>query len=56
MLHGIPPGAHCFVDANIVYYSLVSLPPFTAECVDFLKRVERRELTASTSSHLVTRT
>ena len=53
MLRDIPPGMHCFVDTNIFYYSLVSIPPLTAECVDFLKRVERRELMVSTSSAAV---
>ncbi|MGH9832740.1 MAG: CHAT domain-containing protein [Blastocatellia bacterium] len=53
MLSNMPPGTRCFVDANIFYYSLVSTPPLTAECVGFLKRVERGELTAVTSSAAV---
>jgi len=50
MLSNMPPRTRCFIDANIFYYSLVSTPPLTVECVDFLKRVERREVAASTSS------
>lgn len=50
MLSNLPPGTRCFVDANIFYYSLVSTPPLSADCIDFLKRIERRELTAETSS------
>jgi predicted nucleic acid-binding protein len=53
MLSNMPPGTRCFVDANIFYYSLVSTPPLSAECIDFLKRIERREVTATTSSAVV---
>jgi hypothetical protein len=53
MLSNMPPGTLCFIDANIFYYCLVSTPPLPAECVDFLKRVERRELTAVSSSAAV---
>jgi len=50
MLHDIPPGTHCFIDANIFYYHLVETPPLSEECSNFFERVERRALTASTSS------
>lgn len=50
MLSNMPPGTRCFIDANIFYYSLVNTPPLSAECIDFLKRIERGEVTATTSS------
>ncbi len=53
MLRDIPQGAHCFVDANIFCYSFVSVPPLTADCDDFIKRIERGEIAASTSSAVI---
>ena len=53
MLRNMLPGTRCFVDANIFYYSLVSTPPLSTECIAFLKRIERREVTATTSSAAV---
>jgi predicted nucleic acid-binding protein len=53
MLRDIPPGIHCFVDANIFYYHLVETPPLSEECSNFFERVERGEITASTSSVVV---
>lgn len=50
MLRDIPPGTHCFVDANIFYYHLVETPPLSEECSNFFERVEKQEITASTSS------
>jgi len=50
MLHDIPPGTHCFVDANIFYYHLVETPPLSEECSNFFERVEKQEVAASTSS------
>lgn len=50
MLHDIPPGTHCFVDANIFYYHFVETPPLSEECSNFFERVEKQEVTASTSS------
>ncbi len=50
MLSDIPPGTHCFVDANIFYYHLVETPPLSEECSNFFERVEKQEVTASTSS------
>jgi predicted nucleic acid-binding protein len=50
MLRDIPPGTHCFVDANIFYYHLVDTPPLSEECSNFFERIEKREVTASTSS------
>ncbi|MGB7924187.1 MAG: type II toxin-antitoxin system VapC family toxin [Pyrinomonadaceae bacterium] len=50
MLRDIPPGTHCFVDANIFYYHLVETPPLSEECSNFFERVERGDVTASTSS------
>jgi len=50
MLRDIPPGTHCFVDANIFYYHLVETPPLSEECSSFFERIEKQEVTASTSS------
>ena len=50
MLRDIPPGTRCFVDANIFYYHLVETPPLSEECSNFFGRVEKQEITASTSS------
>lgn len=50
MLHDIPPGTHCFVDANIFYYHLVETPPLSERCSNFFRRVEKQELIVSTSS------
>ena len=50
MLRDIPPGTHCFVDANIFYYHLVETPPLSEDCSNFFERVEKQEITASTSS------
>lgn len=50
MLHDIPPGTHCFVDANIFYYHLVETPPLSEECSNFFERVEKKEISASTSA------
>jgi predicted nucleic acid-binding protein len=50
MLRDVPDGAHCFVDANIIYYHLVDTPPLSDDCSDFLKRLERREVIGSTST------
>lgn len=35
MLRDIPPGTHCFVDANIFYYHLVETLPLSEECSNF---------------------
>jgi predicted nucleic acid-binding protein len=50
MLRNIPNNTLCFVDANIFYYSLVSTPDLSADCIEFIKRIEYGEITASTSS------
>lgn len=50
MLRDIPPGTHCFVDANIFYYHLVDIPPLSEGCSNFFERVEKQEIIASTSS------
>lgn len=50
MLSDIPNNTVCFVDANIFYYCLVNTPDLTPDCVGFMKRVEKGELNAMTSS------
>lgn len=53
MLHDIPDGAHCFVDANIICYYIVETEPFTEECARFIQRVENRVLLALTSAAIL---
>lgn len=53
MLQNIPTGTHCFVDANILYYSLIAASPWTAECTDFINRIKRGLVMASLSSVVV---
>lgn len=56
MLDDIPDGTHCFVDANIFCYYLIDTPPLTRQCARFIKRIERHELTASSSSIVIAET
>lgn len=53
MLHQIPQGTRCFIDANIIYYSLVNTAGLTADCIGFFKRIRRGEITALASSVVV---
>jgi len=53
MLSALPDGTHCFVDANVICYHIVQVPPFSHICTQFLKRIERRTILASTSSVVV---
>ncbi len=53
MLRDIPNNTACFVDANIIYYSLVTTPNLTVDCVDFFRRIARGELVASSSSAVI---
>src|SRR2546427_10677035 len=53
MLTGIPDGTHCFVDANIICYHIVTVPPLSADCALFFKRLESRQLRATTSTAVV---
>ncbi len=53
MLSDLPDGTHCFVDANIICYHIVQVPPFSDTCTQFLKRIEGRAILASTSSVVV---
>jgi predicted nucleic acid-binding protein len=50
MLGAIADATWCFIDANIFYYHLVETPQLSAECSDFLERVERQELFAHTAA------
>lgn len=50
MLSNVPTNTACFVDANIFYYCLVNTPDLTSRCVAFIKRIEKGELNAMTSS------
>jgi len=53
MLSEIPPGTHCFVDANIICYYFVETQPLSERCVEFIKKMERRALVGSTSSAVI---
>jgi len=53
MLSDLPDGTHCFVDANILCYHIIQVPPFSNTCAQFLKRIERHTILASTSSVVV---
>ena len=53
MLSGIPDGTHCFVDANIICYHIINVPPVSAECSLFFKRLENRRLRATTSTAVI---
>ena len=53
MLRTIPDGTHCFIDANIICYHIVNVPPLSAECTLFFKRLENRQLRATTSTAVV---
>jgi predicted nucleic acid-binding protein len=50
MLRDIPNNTHCFIDANIFYYHLVSTPPLSDECSDFLERMEKGDVIGLTSA------
>lgn len=45
----IPLGTTCFVDANILYYSLVPMVGVTERCLAFLDRIVANEITACAS-------
>lgn len=53
MLGKIPNNTACFVDANIIYYSLVATSDLTADCIEFFRRIARGELSAATSSAVI---
>src|SRR3990170_7761942 len=48
-LEEVPPGFSIFVDTNILIYHLLEDELYGVSCKNFLKRVEEKELTASTS-------
>ena len=49
MIDGLPAGASCFVDANVLAYASVELVPLTGRCRAFLERVAGGEVLAFTS-------
>lgn len=53
MLSDLPDGVSCFVDANIFCYYIVQTPSFSQECTHFIKRIEHRIISASTSAAIV---
>lgn len=46
----VPPGADLFIDANVFIYALGRS---SAECIDFLARCAREEITGITSYHVI---
>lgn len=49
----MPSGESCFIDANILGYASIDVPPLTGRCRAFLERVVRGELTAFTTAGVV---
>jgi predicted nucleic acid-binding protein len=52
-LADIPAGATVFVDANILIFAVTGHPTYGAACDVFLDRVEQKEITAVTSTHIL---
>jgi predicted nucleic acid-binding protein len=48
-----PANASIFLDANTVIYHFTSDPKFGTACTELLKRVEKRELSAALSTHVL---
>jgi uncharacterized protein len=44
----IPDGERCFLDANILYYCFVEVPPLSEACRRLLERVQNGDLVALT--------
>lgn len=44
----VPDGERCFLDANILYYCFVDVPPLSAACRGLLQRVQNGTLEAVT--------
>ncbi|HEV8717708.1 MAG TPA: type II toxin-antitoxin system VapC family toxin [Candidatus Binatia bacterium] len=53
MLSDLPDGTSCFVDANVICYHIVQTPPLSDECTQFIKRIERGAVNASTSAAVI---
>ncbi|HJT35458.1 MAG TPA: PIN domain-containing protein [Pirellulales bacterium] len=50
----IPAGASLFIDANTFVYHFTPHPVFRPACEKLIERIELRELTAFTSTHVLT--
>jgi predicted nucleic acid-binding protein len=46
----VPDGQRCFLDANILYYCFVDVPPFSGACRSLLQRVQNGDLAAFADS------
>ncbi len=46
MPFNIPHGERCFLDANILYYCFVDVPPFSDACRNLLLQVQNRDIGA----------
>lgn len=49
----IPDGASVFLDANPLVYHFAADPQFGAACTGLMKRIERKEIIAFSSTHVV---
>ena len=49
----IATGSTCFVDANILYYCIVDTPSVSEPSRTFIARVERSEIVAHTTMHVL---
>ncbi len=52
-LDELSAGETIFLDANLLVYHLAAHPLFGATCADFIERVARKEITAFTSTHVL---
>jgi predicted nucleic acid-binding protein len=52
-LADVPAGATVFVDANILIFALTNHPAHGAACDEFLDRIENREITGVTATHVL---
>jgi predicted nucleic acid-binding protein len=52
-LDDVPVGESIFLDANLLVYHFAAHPVFGARCTDFVKRVQNNDVTAFTSTHVL---
>ena len=49
----VPAGETAFVDSTILHYAFVDFPTSTPQCIEFLRRVARREVAACATAPVV---
>ena len=52
-LADVPSGTRVFLDANILVYAFTSEPTFGTPCIDFLERIEQRDIEGVFSATLL---